>query len=111
MNNNNKIIDEGSIRDYVRDYTIFPNLRESVQRAQDENPEIRALALSPINVERTIEQLREREIITIGTLDNVLNVHKAEILQLMNQLDSASIAARHVYTPIYILLENISNEL
>ncbi len=111
MNNNDKIIDEGSIRDYVRDYTIFPNLREIVQRAQDENPDIRALALSPINVERTIEQLSERGIITIGALDKVLNDHTAEIIQLMNQYDSASIAARHVYTPVYILLENISTEL
>ena len=110
MNNNDSIIDEGSIGAYVRDFNVFPNMREIVQRAQDENPDIRALALSPINVERTIEQLKERGIITIGALDTVLNDHKAAILQLMDQYDSGSIAARHVYTPIYILLENISIE-
>ena len=105
-----KIIDEGSISDYVRDYAIFPYLLEIIQRAQDENPDIRALALSPINVERTIEQLRERGINNISALDKVLNDHQTEILQLMGLYDSPSIAARHVYTPIYILLEKILTE-
>ncbi len=110
MHNNEAIIDEASIREYVAGYDIFPNLQEIVQQALDQNPDIHPIALSPINIERTVDNLKTRGISTIGALDKILNDHQAEILLIMNRQEGAFIAARHVYTPIYILLENIPGQ-
>ncbi|MEO6722616.1 MAG: hypothetical protein ABIN67_19760 [Ferruginibacter sp.] len=105
MDINEILIDNESLITYVGEYTVVPNLRELVQQAQDANPEVQPLALRPINVERTVDQLAERGITTIGALDAKLNEHKDELINMFNTYESGAIAARHVFTPIYLLLE------
>lgn len=105
MDNNDKAIDTDSFNDYVREYDIIPGLREIVKKAQEDNPSVQALALSAINIKRNIDDLKARGITTIPQLDTKLEEQKERICQVFDQYDQRTIAAKHMYTPIYILLE------
>ena len=105
MDSNDTLLDNETIIAYVGEYTIIPNLREVVQEAQDAYPDVQPLGLRPINIERTIDELAALGITTIGQLDKRLNERKNEITSSFNNYDRGGIAARHVFTPIYLLLE------
>ena len=105
MSSNTILIDNESLIAYIAGYTIIPNLPELVQQAQDAYPEVQPLGLRPINIERIIDDLVARGITTIGQLDEALNKHKDELTGIINKYDRGAIAARHVFTPIYLLLE------
>jgi hypothetical protein len=107
MNTQNISIDNDSIFAYIHTSNVIPNLEEIVKQAQDENPDIQPLGLRPINVERIIDDLNAHGITTIDVLDQKLHEHKEEILLAFNNYDRGAIAARHVFTPIYLLLEII----
>jgi hypothetical protein len=105
MEKGETLIDNESLINYVADYTVVPDLRDRVQLAQDEFPDVQPLGLRLINIERIIDDLAARSITTIEQLDRSLNDHKSELMTILNDYDREAIAARHVFTPIYILLD------
>lgn len=103
----NNLINKDSITSYVNSSSLIPGIEQVVRQAQEENPEIEAIALRPINIERIIDELAANGISTIDELDKKLNEYKYGIVQAFNNYDSGAIAARHVFTPIYLLLEKL----
>jgi hypothetical protein len=101
------LIDNESIIEYVARYEVVPNLREMVQLAQDDFPEVQPLGLRPVNIERVIDELASKSVTTIQQLEKSLQEHREEIITAFNNYDREAIAARHVFTPIYLLLDMI----
>ena len=102
---NNTLINSESLHEYIRVSPVFPDIKSVVQQATDQHPEIQALGLRPINIERIIDSLQLKGVTTIGELDTMLSQFKLQIMVMIEQYDSGAIAAHHVLTPIYLLLE------
>ena len=103
--NNSTLIDSQSIHEYIATSSVFPDIRTVVNQACELNPGIQSLGLRPINIERIIDELSSRGVTTIDQLDRLLLSFKSEILAILEQYDTGAIAARHLLTPIYLLLE------
>lgn len=104
-NENNTLINSESLHDYMFTSSVFPDIKTVVQQACEQNPGVQSLGLRPINIERLINDLQVNGVLTIGQLDKMLSNFKSEILALIEQYDTGAIAARHLFTPIYMLLE------
>ncbi|MDO9373665.1 MAG: hypothetical protein V4725_15235 [Bacteroidota bacterium] len=104
-NENNTLINSESLHEYVLSNSIFPGIKSIVQQACEQHPTIQALGLRPINIERIIDSLQMKGVATIGQLDTMLYSFKTQIMAMIDQYDTGAIAARHVFTPIYMLLE------
>ena len=102
---NGTLIDSQSIHEYIRTGSVFPDIRTVVEQACEHNPGIQSLGLRPINIERIIDDLQVRGVTTIEQLDRLLLSFKSDILTMLEQYDTSAIAARHLLTPIYLLLE------